>query len=171
MTPDLSAFPLVLIAAVAKNRVIGGNNRLLWKLPEDMRHFKATTTGHSVLMGRKTWDSLPKALPNRQNIAVTHSADAVALDAIARKGGIAAHSLDEALAAATLPLPVFCIGGAELYRLAMPRARALLLTEIDRDFDGDAFFPEFDAQTWHRAEREDHPDGSLPFSFNLYVRR
>ena len=129
---------LTLIAAVARNGVIGRDNRLLWQLPEDMRFFKEATLGHPVIMGRKTWQSLParfRPLPGRRNLVVTRNA---AFDA---PGAECVGSLDAALQRLGGETEVFVIGGADLYAQALPGAQRLLLTELDRDFDGDAFFP------------------------------
>ena len=112
---------LALIAAVARNGVIGEGNTLPWRLPADMQRFRALTTGHSVIMGRKTWESIGRPLPHRQNIVVTRQRNFVA------DGALVTSSLDEALRSATMPSPVFCIGGGELYALALPRATTLHL--------------------------------------------
>jgi dihydrofolate reductase len=135
---------LTLIAAVARNGVIGNANRLLWRLPEDMQFFKQATLGHAVIMGRKTWQSLPerfRPLPGRRNIVVTRNAG---FDA---PGAECADSLGAALQRVPGDDEVFVIGGAELYAQALPRAQRLLLTELDRDFDGDVRFP-----SWRREE-------------------
>jgi dihydrofolate reductase len=144
--PPPSSF--ALIAAVARNGVIGSRNGLPWRLPEDLAHFRALTMGHAVIMGRTTWESLPRALPGRQNIVVTRQADYRAPHAEI------VPALDDALARAAPPLPAFCIGGGELYRLALPRADTLYLTEIDRDFDGDVTFPPIDSHAWREVARE-----------------
>jgi dihydrofolate reductase len=138
---------LTLIAALARNSVIGKDNQLLWRLPEDMQFFKRATLGHAVIMGRKTWQSLPerfRPLPGRRNIIVTRDAD---FDA---PGAECAGSLDAALQRVQGDSEVFVIGGAELYALALPQAQRLLLTELDRDYEGDARFP-----SWPRAEFEE----------------
>ncbi|MCL2296692.1 MAG: dihydrofolate reductase, partial [Proteobacteria bacterium] len=109
-----SPFPFALIAAKARNGVVGQGGQLPWRLPEDLRHFREITTGHTVVMGRKTWESLPRALPQRQNIVVTRNT------AYTASGAQTVPSLEAALAAATEPAPVFCIGGGELYRQALP---------------------------------------------------
>ena len=157
---------LALIAAVARNGVIGGGNTLPWRLPADLKRFRALTTGHAVIMGRKTWESIGRALPGRQNIVVTRQAG------YAAEGAVVHSSLDEALRAVTLPAPVFCIGGGELYALALPHAATLHLTEIDRDFDGDTRFPEFDRTAWRESARETHhaPEG-FDYAFVTYERR
>lgn len=158
---------IALIVAVARNGVIGGANRLPWRLPEDLRRFRALTSGHTVIMGRKTWQSIGNALPGRQNIVVTRQHDFVAPQA-----QIAA-SLDEALALAARPEPVFVIGGETLYREALPMAHRLHITEIDRDFEGDTRFPPFSREQWHEIAREAHPAadaGQFDFSFVTYER-
>jgi dihydrofolate reductase len=158
---------LAIIAAVAANAVIGDQGRLPWRLPEDLRRFRALTSGHSVIMGRKTWESIGRALPERQNIVVTRRTDLKA------PGAELAVSLDDALARVRLPGPVFCIGGGALYRAALPYATTLHLTEIERAFAGDATFPEFDRREWHEIAREAHAadePGGLPYAFVTYRR-
>ena len=163
--PHTPAFALVF--AVARNGTIGVDGRLPWRLPEDLKRFRALTLGHSVIMGRKTWASLPRALPQRQNIVVTRDEHFVAA------GADVARSLDDALSCVRCPLPVFCIGGAELYRSALPRADALYLTEIDRDFVGDVALPPLDRSQWREVAREpgllQGSDG-FAFAFVTYVR-
>jgi len=153
---------LALIAAVARNGVIGANNRLPWRLPDDLRRFRALTTGHSIIMGRRTFESIGGPLPGRQNIVVTRRAD------FRPAGCDSAASLAAAIDLAQLPQPIFVIGGEALYRAALPLADELFLTEIDRDFAGDAHFPEFERGDWHETARElrrqDEPDG---FSYAL----
>jgi dihydrofolate reductase len=160
--------PLALIAAVARNGVIGADNRLPWRLPADLRHFRALTTGHAVIMGRRTFESLPAALPNRQNIVVSRRRDVVA------PGAEVAGSLDDALARVTLPAPAFCIGGGELYRAAMDDATFAYLTEIAADVPGDTTFPPLDPAAWQETSREPHvaegPDG-YDYAFVTYQRR
>ncbi|HSS71234.1 MAG TPA: dihydrofolate reductase [Casimicrobiaceae bacterium] len=158
---------IALIAAVARNGVIGVENRLPWRLPDDMKRFRALTMGHSVIMGRRTFESLGAALPGRQNIVVTSRQD------LRAAGCESAASLTEAIARATLPEPVFVIGGEALYRAALPHADLLFLTEIDRDFAGDTRFPEFERGTWRETARErKHQDepGGFDFAFAAYER-
>ena len=157
---------LALIAAVARNGVIGDGNALPWRLPADLKRFRALTTGHAVIMGRRTWESIGRALPDRQNIVVTRQ------PAYAADGAAVRASLDEALQAVTLPAPAFCIGGADMYALALPRATLLHLTEIDRDFEGDTRFPYFDRAAWRETGREEHrAPGSFGYAFVTYERR
>jgi dihydrofolate reductase len=159
---------LAVVAAVAANGVIGDSNRLPWRLPEDLKRFRALTTGHAIIMGRKTWESLPHALPGRQNIVVTRQADFVAT------GAEVASSLDAALAAVRLPPPAFCIGGGQLYGDALPRADELQVTEIARDFAGDAWFPPIDTGTWREIGRVPgtaQADAGFGYAFVTYRRR
>ena len=147
---------LTLIAAVARNGVIGSDNRLLWHLPEDMRFFKETTLGHAVVMGRKTWQSLPprfRPLPGRRNLVVTRNA------AFEADGAECVASLDAALQRLQDEHEVFVIGGAELYALALPHADRLLLTELERDFDGDAHFPPWPRGAFSTVSRTQHDSG------------
>jgi dihydrofolate reductase len=161
---------LALIAALARNGVIGHGNRLLWHIPEDMRHFRQVTNGHPVIMGRRTWDSLPerfRPLPGRRNIVVSRDPRWSA------PGAEAAASLEAALTPVRGSERVFVIGGAELYAAALPHADELLLTEIERDFDGDTCFPAFDRTLFHAVGRERHhaaPPNDFDFSFVTYRR-
>lgn len=141
---------IVLIAAVARNRVIGKDNTLLWHLPEDLAHFKALTAGHAVLMGRKTWESLPprfRPLPGRRNLVITRQS------AYAAPGAETASSLEEAIAQATDQSVLFVIGGADIYAQALPLADRLELTEVDLAPEGDAWFPALPAGEWQEASR------------------
>ena len=157
--------PLAIVAAVARNGVIGARGGLPWRLPDDLKRFRALTRGHAVIMGRRTRESLPGRLPDRQNIVVTSHASYVA------PGAEIVPGLDEALAAVDLPAPAFCIGGAVLYRDALPRATTLHLTEIARDYDGDTHFPPFARDQWREVTREPHvaADG-LAYAFVTYER-
>jgi dihydrofolate reductase len=138
-----------IIAALARNRTIGRGNAMPWRLPEDLKRFKRLTMGHAVIMGRKTFESIGTPLTGRNNIVITRSGD------WSQAGCVVVNSLEAALAA--IPgTEGFVIGGAQIYALAMPLARRLYLTEIDRDFEGDAFFPEFDRSQWRELSRERH---------------
>jgi dihydrofolate reductase len=153
---------VALIAAVARNGIIGAGNRLPWHLPEDLTRFRTLTSGHTVIMGRKTWESIGKPLRNRQNIVVSRQLG-LRLD-----GAAVAHSLDEALAMAARPDPVFVIGGEALYRSALPLAALLYLTEIERDFHGDARFPPFERAEWREIAREARePASSEGFAYHF----
>ena len=160
---------LSIIAAVARNGVIGKDNQLLWHLPEDMRHFRETTRGKPVIMGRKTWESLPDAfrpLPGRNNIVVSRN------PAYQPARATLASTLNDAILKAGDAEEVFVIGGAELYRLALPIADRLYLTEIDQDFEGDASFPDIEKSNWEEASREiPHSASGIRYSFVRYRRR
>ena len=158
---------LALIVAVARNGVIGRGGALPWRLPEDLRRFRTLTTGHSVIMGRRTWESIARPLPGRQNIVVTRR------PRFAVAGAVVAHSLDDALAKIDRPPPAFCIGGEVLFRAAEPRAQQAFVTEIDRDFDGDARFPPLDPMRWRevsREERSSEGDDAFSYAFVTYER-
>jgi dihydrofolate reductase len=161
---------LVLIAVVARNGSIGKNNQLLCHLPEDQRHFRRVTLGCPVIMGRKTWDSVParfRPLQGRHNIIVTRN------PAWRADGADAAPSLEAAIALAGASPKAFVIGGGELYREAMPRADELVLTEIDRDFDGDTQFPAWRAGEFLELSREPHhagPPNDFDYAFVAYRR-
>lgn len=158
---------IALIAAVASNRAIGKDNQLLWQLPEDMRYFRETTRGKTVIMGRRTWESLParfRPLPERRNIVVTRDRDYVAA------GATVTHSLPAAIAAAGDE--AFVIGGAELYRQALPLAQRLYLTEVAQAFEGDVFFPEIQTADWQEISRTEQCSAAgLAFAFVVYQRR
>jgi dihydrofolate reductase len=155
---------IYLVAAVAANGIIGVDGRLPWRLPEDLKHFKRITLGHPVIMGRKTWDSLGgKALPGRENIVVTRQAGYEA------PGASVANSLEAALALCAGEPVAFVIGGEGLFRESLPIAAGLVLTEIQRDYAGDARFPEYDRSRWRETQRQAHTaaDG-MRFDFVLY---
>ena len=157
-----------LILARAANGVIGKDGTIPWRLPEDLKRFKALTLGHTVVMGRKTWDSLPprfRPLPGRRNIVVTRQADWHA------DGAERAASLADALALCAQANETWVIGGAQIYAQAMPLAQRALVTEIDRDCDGDAYAPTFD-ETWKETARAAQVSAAgLPFSFVTLERR
>lgn len=152
---------VILVAAVAANGVIGRDGELPWRIAADMRHFKRMTLGKPVIMGRKTFESLGRALPERRNIVITRRADWSA------PGAERAESLDAALAMAADAPEIAVIGGAEIYALALPVAHRLELTEVQARPDGDTVFPGFDRRQWREIRRDDHPpDGETPgFSF------
>jgi len=153
-----------MVAALARNRVIGTDNRLPWHLPEDLRRFKALTLGHPVVMGRKTHASIGRPLLGRANVILTRDRD------YAAPGCIVVHTLEAALDAAAATDEIFVIGGAEIYALALPRANRLHLTEIHADFPGDALFPAFEAGVFKLVSREPHEREGLRFDFCVYDR-
>jgi dihydrofolate reductase len=157
---------LSLIAAVAANGVIGSDNTLPWRLPEDLKRFKALTLGHPVIMGRKTFESIGRPLPGRRNIIVSRNA------LYSADGCEVATSLNAALdVCKAAGDEIFVIGGAQIYAEALPMARRLYLTEIHRAYSGDARFPEFDRHHWQEISRERlrTPEG-LEFDFAVYDR-
>jgi dihydrofolate reductase len=166
--PDASLPRLNLIYARARNGVIGRDNTLPWHLPEDLAHFKRHTLGCPVIMGRKTWDSLPpkfRPLPGRPNIVISRDATWHA------DGAHSAKTLEDALAWCAGHPEMWVIGGAQIYALALPLAQRVVVTEIDADFEGDAFAPVLDA-AWAETARDTHTAANgLPFSFVTYERQ
>lgn len=159
---------LNLIYARAANGAIGKDNALPWHLPEDLAHFKRTTLGSPVIMGRKTWDSLPprfRPLPGRRNIVLTRDT------AWQAEGALRAGSVAEAVAACGDAAEAWVIGGAEVYRQALPHAQRVVVTEIARDFEGDAFMPALGPE-WIETAREAHTAANgLPFAFVTFERK
>jgi dihydrofolate reductase len=159
---------LHLIYARARNGVIGKDNQMPWHLPEDLAHFKRVTLGQPVIMGRKTWDSLPpkfRPLPGRLNIVITRQQDWQA------QGAVRARSLEDAMHLCGDAPAAWVMGGAEIYRLAEPLAHTAIVTEIDADFDGDAFAPTL-SQAWNEVQRESHTAANgLRFAFVTYQQR
>lgn len=155
---------VTLVVAVAKSGVIGRAGGLPWRLPEDLRHFKATTMGHHVIVGRKTWDSIGRALPGRTWIVVTRD------PAYTAEGATVVHSLDEALdrARAAGEDEAMIAGGGELYRLALPRADRIWLTRVDAEVEGDVTFPPLSSSEWRDVEQHAHPaDERHAFAFSI----
>lgn len=156
-----------VIVAIAANRVIGCDNRLLWHISEDLRRFKAITSGHPVVMGRKTYESLGRPLPNRTNVVVTRQSD------FAADGCTIVNSLEEACGMFPQSEEVFIIGGGEIYAQAMGFADKFYLTVVHKDYDGDTLFPEWDTEKWREVSREYHDRGEkfdTPYEFIDYVR-
>ncbi|MBI3773249.1 MAG: type 3 dihydrofolate reductase [Gammaproteobacteria bacterium] len=156
-----------LIAAMADNRVIGIENRLPWNLPADMKWFRQHTLGKPVLMGRKTFESIGKPLPNRTNIVVTRDAGWTAA------GCVVVKDIDAALRAASDAPEVMVIGGASFYAQMLPKAQRLYLTLVHTEIEGDAWFPEINFAEWREIERHDYPADEVngyPYSFVIYQR-
>jgi dihydrofolate reductase len=142
---------LSIAVAVGENFAIGKNNQLLWHMPADLKFFKQTTSGHTVVMGRKTFDSVGRPLPNRRNIVITRDTE------LKIEGVEVVNSLDEALAITRMEdKPVFIVGGAEIYKQALPKTQTLYLTTIHHHFDADTFFPEIDRGEWKVISSEVH---------------
>ena len=160
---------IALLAAVARGGVIGRDSGIPWRLPEDMQRFRALTMGHPVVMGRRTWESLPgrfRPLPGRGNVVVTRNPDWTA------QGAERAGSIEDALRLLEGESTVFVIGGGEIYAAALPLADELLLTEIDAEIEGDTYFPRWDRDDFDEVGREEHTsaDGTR-FAFVTYARR
>lgn len=154
---------IALIAAIAANNCIGKNNSIPWHLPDDLKHFKALTVHKVVVMGRKTWESLPekfRPLPERKNVVITRRSDLVF------PPEVAAYQTPEAALENYKNEDVFIIGGAEMYAQTIDRADMLYITHVHRQVDGDAFFPVIDPLKWREVEREDHES----FSFVTYQK-
>ena len=145
---------LSLLVAMSSNRVIGRNNQLPWHLPEDLKHFKALTMGHPIIMGRKTYESIGKVLPGRTNIIVSRMENYII------PGAIVVDSIQGALTAACeVDMPkneAYVIGGENIFRQTLPLSQRIYLTEIQKTFEGDTFFPELNLNEWHEAERVKH---------------
>ena len=158
---------LAIIVAMAKNRTIGINNTLPWRCPEDLKHFKALTMGHHMIMGRKTFESIGKPLPGRTTVVVSRD-HSLKID-----GCIVAHSLQEAIANCASDPQIFVVGGSDIYAQALGLVDTLYITEIRQDVTGDAWFPEFDRSEWLEASREIHSQEtpqSLEYHFIEYRR-
>lgn len=168
---------LILLAAIARRRVIGVNNTLPWHLPEDLKHFKALTTGHMVVMGRKTFESivdrLGRPLPDRQSVVITRNRNWVPTWPKASAGDQVSVVHDISGLRSLSEQPIFVIGGAEIYELTLPLADRLEITEVEADFQGDAFFPEISPDVWHReAGPQLHSESSgLQYRFVHYRRQ
>jgi len=141
---------LCIAVAVGENLAIGKNNQLLWHMPADLKFFKQTTSGHTVIMGRKTFDSVGRPLPNRRNIVITRD------KSLSIENVEVVHSLDEALNLTKDEEKVFIVGGAEIYRQALPKTDLLYLTTIHHDFDADTFFPSFNRSDWETISTDAH---------------
>ncbi|MDE5418328.1 dihydrofolate reductase [Labilibaculum sp. DW002] len=159
---------LSIIVAASQNNVIGKDNQLIWRLSADLKRFKALTTGHHIIMGRKTFDSIGKPLPNRTSIIITRQADYKA------EGCIVVNSLEEAIEKAADQEEVFIIGGGTIYKEALSKADKLYYTKVHKDFEGDTFFPVVNFQEWESVSREDcMPDekNEYAYSFIDYKRK
>lgn len=160
---------LSLIAGIGKNNELGKDNQLLWNLPNDMKFFRETTSGHPVIMGRKTFESIGRPLPKRRNIIITRDATYM------REGIEVVHSIDEALALfANTNEEIFVIGGAEIYKQSLPFADKLYITEVEKEFDADAFFPAFDKTHWIESSRDSRSadeQHEVPYAFVTYIKK
>ncbi len=156
-----------MVVAIAENNAIGKDNQLLWYLPKDLKHFKTITSGHTVIMGRKTFDSVGKPLPNRRNIVITRNTD-LTIDGVE-----VVNSLAQALELCAAADEVFIVGGAEIYKEAMAHTDRIYLTVVHEEFEADTFFPEIDRNLWKEIASESHqPDekNNLSFTFSTLER-
>ncbi|MVW70228.1 MULTISPECIES: dihydrofolate reductase [unclassified Bordetella] len=157
---------LTLVVAYSDNRVIGRDNALPWKLPGDLAHFKRTTLGSPIIMGRKTWESLGRPLPGRTNVVVTRNADYEA------PGAVVATTLQAAIDACGNVPHAYVIGGAQIYEQAIPLAQRVIATEVRAHVEGDAFFPGLAAAHWRETSREPQPEeNGYHYEFVVYERR
>ena len=159
---------ITLIAAAAENNALGKDNDLLWHLPEDFKRFKQITSGHYIIMGRKTFESFPKPLPNRTHIIITRQKEYLA------DGCLVLHSLEEALEISPQNEEVFIIGGAQIYKQALPFADKIDLTRVHIELDADAFFPEFNTSEWNLVFSEKHVKDEkhqYDFTFETYLKK
>ncbi len=161
---------LKILVAFDENRVIGKNNALIWHLPADLKRFKALTTGHVIIMGRKTFESIGRPLPNRTTIVISRQQD------LKIEGVILAHSVEEAIlkAKSISRDDIFIVGGAEIYQLSLPLADQILVTQLHDIFEGDAFFPEISPAIWEVTEQErgvTDEQNAYQFSYLTYTRK
>ncbi len=152
-----------IVVAKASNNVIGAKNDLIWHLPNDLKHFKNITSGHPIIMGRKTFESLGRPLPNRTNIVVTRdqnwSAENIEIETSLSKAIEAAQKIDQ---------DIYIIGGGNIYKQAMEFADVLYITEVHHEFDGDTYYPEIDSDEWEEVEREDFKkDEKHPYAYSF----
>ncbi len=158
---------VIMIAAAAENNALGKDNQLLWHLPDDFKRFKQMTTGHPIIMGRKTFESFPSPLPNRQHIVITRQNDyhPASCDVVA--------NLEDAFKMAHSSDAIFIIGGGEIYDLALPYADTIELTRVHAEFEADAFFPKLNLGEWRLTKSEFHPKDDkhqYNFSYETYIR-
>ena len=142
---------VTLIAAAGENNELGKDKDLVWHLPDDFKRFKSLTTGHAIIMGRKTFETFPDLLPNRKHIIITRKED------YTPQGAVVVHSLEDALKVAKDDPQPFVIGGGEIYKLSMGKADAIELTRVHGSFDADTFFPKIDEEEWKLVAQEEHP--------------
>ncbi len=157
-----------IIVAVAENGTIGDKNTLLWHISEDLKHFKSVTSGHPVVMGRKTYESLGRALPNRTNVVITRQPN------LKIEGCEVVHSLQEALSMFDHKEEIFIIGGAEIYAQALDIADRFYLTRVHHPYDGDTAFPKWEPEKWNLVQSEKFERGEkypYPFTIELYEKK
>lgn len=159
---------IIMIAAVAENNALGKNNELVWHLPNDFKRFKSLTTNHHIIMGRKTFESFPKPLPNRVHVVITRQKD------YNPEGCIVVDSIEKAIAACPENEDSYIIGGGEIYNLGMEHADILEITKVHHSFDADAYFPEIDKTDWQLVESEENfrdEKHLYDYTYETYIRR
>lgn len=159
---------ITLIAAVAENNALGKDNQLLWHLPDDFKRFKNITSGHHIIMGRKTFESFPKPLPNRTHVIITRQKD------YQPEGCLIVDSLEKAISVCPKDEELFIIGGGEIYKQSIEMADKLDITRVHHTFDADTFFPEIDLTKWKLTSEEYHPKDKkhhFDFTFETYLRK
>ena len=159
---------ITMIAAAAENNELGKDKDLVWHLPDDFKRFKKLTTGHHIIMGRKTFETFPKPLPNRTHVVITRQKD------YHPEGAIVVHSLEKALDVAKDDLQPFIIGGGEIYKMALPKADKIELTRVHATFEADAFFPKFEEENWELTNSSFHPKDekhAYSFTYLTYERK
>jgi len=157
---------IAIIVAIAENYAIGKDNKLLWHIPEDLKRFKKITSGHPIVMGKKTFFSLPvRPLPKRENIVITD------IPGEKIQGCTMAYSIDNAIEKMDSTQTNFIIGGGSIYKQFLPYAHKLFLTRVHKNFDAFTFFPEIDFSKWEKTFEEYHPEHELPYTFLEFVRK
>ena len=160
---------ITLIAAAGQNNELGKDNQLLWHLPDDFKHFKTLTTGHYIIMGRKTFESFPKPLPNRTHIIITRNENYNVPE-----GCIVANSLQNAIAVCPKEEDIYIIGGGEIYRQSIELATCIELTRVHQSFEADTYFPSIDSETWQLLKSTSHAADEkhqYAFTFETYIRK
>lgn len=163
---------IIMIAAAAENNALGKDNKIVWHLPDDFKRFKKLTSGHSIIMGRKTFESFDKPLPNRTHIIISRQKNYI--PKTDDEKCIVVDSMEKALAISSKDKNVFVIGGGEIYNLGLPFADKIELTRVHEDFEADAFFPEINSSDWQLSEEEFHPKDEkhrYSFSFQTFLRK
>ena len=165
----MTSFELVCVVAMAQNRVIGDGSGLVWHLPDDFAHFKHTTMGYPIIMGRKTFESFPKPLPGRKHVIISRNQEY----SVNHPDCFVVHDLDQAIELVNDSAIAFVVGGGEIYALALSKAQEVCLTEVDGSFEADAFFPELRPDEWELVESIAHQQDerhAYSFKINTYLR-
>ncbi|WP_432708050.1 dihydrofolate reductase [Pedobacter sp.] len=155
---------LSIVVAISENNAIGKDNKLLWHLPADLKHFKETTSGHTIIMGRKTYESIGRPLPNRRNIVITRNSE------LALEGVEVYNGMEQALTQCRNEAEVFIIGGAEIYKHALKHASKIYLTRVHETYEADTFFPELEPESWTETQVEHYqPEAKNPVAYTFSI--